>query len=84
MKEYGNKEPWTKLYSIPYMGDQVFYHYSKSHCYAISEDDQVLIDFEEFLTMKLLFMIPKMVLLICMSFNILVAVTWTQKSMLRV
>ncbi|AES69468.1 F-box/kelch-repeat protein At3g23880 [Medicago truncatula] len=53
MKEYGNKEPWTKLYNIPYMGDQVLYPYSKSCCYAISDDDQVLMDFEEFLTLKL-------------------------------
>jgi F-box interacting protein len=53
MKKYGNKEPWTKLYNIPYMGGQVCCHYSKSHCYAISEDDQVLMDFEGFFTIKL-------------------------------
>lgn len=51
MKEYGNKEPWTKLYNIPYMGDQVLNPYSKSRCYAISDDDQVLMDFQEFLTL---------------------------------
>ena len=42
MKEYGNKESWTKLYNISYMGVPI------SHAYGnvlyISEDNQMLVD----------------------------------------
>jgi F-box interacting protein len=44
MKEYGNKESWTKLFTIPYMRDP-----SKRDVFAkvvyIFEDDQVLLKF---------------------------------------
>jgi hypothetical protein len=43
MKEYGNKESWTKLFNIPYMRDS-----SKPKVFAkaiyVFEDDQVLLE----------------------------------------
>ncbi|RHN65280.1 putative F-box associated interaction domain-containing protein [Medicago truncatula] len=45
MKEYGNTKPWTKLYTVPYMGDQV----SSSKALYISEDGKVLMGFQELL-----------------------------------
>ena len=44
MKEFGNRESWTKLVTVPYM------RYSEYLCYIdnvlyISEDDQVLLEF---------------------------------------
>jgi len=41
MKEYGNKDSWTKLYNIPYI-DRGSYTYAK--VLYISEDDQMLMD----------------------------------------
>lgn len=43
MKEYGNEESWTKLFSIPYMEGRGFLGYCQS--VYISEDDQVLMQF---------------------------------------
>lgn len=44
MKEHGNKESWTKMFSVRYMGDDVgLYTYTKA--LYISEDDQVLLEF---------------------------------------
>jgi hypothetical protein len=43
MKEYGNKESWTKFYTVPYIRDGVFHFYTKA--LYISEDDQLLINF---------------------------------------
>ncbi|KAL2579985.1 hypothetical protein GLYMA_15G101700v4 [Glycine max] len=43
MKDYGNKESWTKLFRVPYMGISDSYLYTKALC--ISEDDQVLMEF---------------------------------------
>jgi len=40
MKEYGNKESWTKLYTIPNMQDRGLEAYSALY---ISEDDQLLV-----------------------------------------
>ncbi|KAL5077919.1 hypothetical protein RYX36_016903 [Vicia faba] len=51
MKEYGNKESWTKIYNIPYMKDHVFYSYAKA--LYISEDDQLLINYYDFTSKKL-------------------------------
>jgi len=45
MKEYGIKESWTKLYTIPAMGNHDFDTNTK--VVYISEDDQFLIDFYE-------------------------------------
>jgi len=45
LNEYGNKESWTKLYSVPHMGDQGSLSYTKA--LYISEDDQMLVDFYE-------------------------------------
>ncbi|XP_061359681.1 F-box/kelch-repeat protein At3g23880-like [Gastrolobium bilobum] len=44
MKDYGNKESWTKLFSVPYMGNPDSYPYTKA--LHISEDDQVLLEFQ--------------------------------------
>jgi F-box interacting protein len=43
MKEYGNEESWTKLFSIPYMEGPGFLGYCQA--VYISEDDQVLMQF---------------------------------------
>jgi hypothetical protein len=40
MKEYGNKESWTKLYSVPKMRDRDLYRYEPLY---IHEDDQMLL-----------------------------------------
>lgn len=42
MKEYGNKESWTRLYSVPYMEDRGLRAYTKA--LYISEDEQLLMD----------------------------------------
>jgi F-box interacting protein len=42
MNEYGNKESWTKLYSVPYIKERGFRIYSKDLYF--SEDDQLLIN----------------------------------------
>jgi hypothetical protein len=39
MKEYGNKDSWTKLLCVPYMGDVGSYLYTKA--LYLTEDDQV-------------------------------------------
>jgi F-box interacting protein len=39
MKEYGNKESWIKLYSVPKMRDRYFYPYEALY---IHEDDRML------------------------------------------
>ncbi|KAK7303218.1 hypothetical protein RJT34_14120 [Clitoria ternatea] len=44
MKDYGNKESWTKLFSVPYMGNPDSFPYTKA--LYISEDDQVLLEFQ--------------------------------------
>jgi F-box interacting protein len=41
MNEYGNKESWTKLYSVPNMQDRGFNAYNALY---ISEDDQMLLE----------------------------------------
>jgi len=43
MKEYGNGQSWTKLLSVPQMGDRGYYALTK--VLYISEDDQVLMYF---------------------------------------
>lgn len=43
MKEYGNQESWTKLFTIPHMGENGYWAYTK--VIYISEDDQVLLEF---------------------------------------
>jgi hypothetical protein len=42
MKEYGNRESWIKLASVPYMGwiNNVLY---------VSEDDQLLLDISDYM-----------------------------------
>jgi F-box interacting protein len=42
MKEYGNKDSWTKLFRIPYTGDVGSCPYTKA--LYVSEDDQVLLE----------------------------------------
>jgi F-box interacting protein len=42
MNEYGNKESWTKLYSVPYIKERGFRIYTKDLYF--SEDDQLLIN----------------------------------------
>ncbi|KAK7412628.1 hypothetical protein VNO78_04135 [Psophocarpus tetragonolobus] len=44
MKDYGNKESWTKLFRVPYTGTSDSFPYTKAIC--ISEDDQVLLEFQ--------------------------------------
>ncbi|KEH26647.1 putative F-box domain-containing protein [Medicago truncatula] len=51
MKEYGNKESWTKLYSILHMQDRVIRLYTKA--LYIFEDEQLLIGFYELESYKL-------------------------------
>jgi F-box interacting protein len=52
MKKFGNKESWTKLYQVPYyMGAWVKYSYQKA--LYISNDDQLLMFFEELRQSKL-------------------------------
>jgi F-box interacting protein len=50
MKEYGIKESWIKLYTVPAMGNHDFEPYSKA--VYISEDDQFLIDLYEMTSSK--------------------------------
>ncbi|RHN69125.1 putative F-box domain-containing protein [Medicago truncatula] len=45
MKEYGNKESWTKLYSVPYVENWGLYAFTKA--LYISDEDQVLMDLHE-------------------------------------
>lgn len=45
LKECGNKESWTKFYSVPYMEDQGSFSYTKA--LYISEDDRILVDFRD-------------------------------------
>jgi len=51
MKEYGNKESWTKLYNVPYMEDRGLFAYTK--VLYVSEDDKMLMDFYELGSNKL-------------------------------
>ncbi|XP_027352711.1 F-box/kelch-repeat protein At3g23880-like [Abrus precatorius] len=44
MKEYGNKDSWNKLFSVPYMGNPDFFPYTKA--LWISNDDKVLLEFQ--------------------------------------
>ncbi|XP_045826273.1 F-box/kelch-repeat protein At3g23880-like [Trifolium pratense] len=44
MKEYGNKESWTKLFTVPYMREPTKYHVAIKPIY-INEDDQVILEF---------------------------------------
>ncbi|AES68599.1 putative F-box domain, galactose oxidase/kelch, beta-propeller, F-box associated interaction [Medicago truncatula] len=51
MKEYGNRESWTKLYSVPNMQDRGLDAYEDLEPYTvsyISEDDQLLVGFFHF------------------------------------
>ncbi|KEH23971.1 hypothetical protein MTR_7g498320 [Medicago truncatula] len=68
LKECGNKESWTKFYSVPYMEDQGSFSYTKA--LYISEDDRILVDFRDLGSneVKLVVYIPKMVLLIFLRF----------------
>jgi hypothetical protein len=43
MEEYGNKESWTKLYNISYMGVPISHAYT--HVSYVSKDNQMLVDF---------------------------------------
>jgi len=51
MKEYGNKNSWTRLYRVPYMEDQGLCPYTKA--LYISEDEQLLMHFKELESHKL-------------------------------
>ena len=51
MKEYGNKDSWTKFYNVPYIRDKGFYAFTKM--LYIYEDDQMLIDFLELRSFRL-------------------------------
>ena len=51
MKEYGNKDSWTKLYNVPYIRDKGFY--ACPEMLYLYEDDQMLIDFLELKSFKL-------------------------------
>jgi hypothetical protein len=42
MKEYGNKESWTKLFTIPYIRDP---SYSYINVICVFEDEQVLLKY---------------------------------------
>jgi hypothetical protein len=45
MKEYGNKESWTKLYRLPRVKSRVLYNDSPyTKVFYMSEDDQKLVD----------------------------------------
>ena len=44
MKEYGNKDSWTKLFRVPCMGDVGSCSYTKA--LYITEDDQVLLQYQ--------------------------------------
>jgi F-box interacting protein len=45
MKEYGNRESWTKLYRLPPMKNQVLYNDSPyTKVFYMFEDDQMLVD----------------------------------------
>jgi F-box interacting protein len=44
MEEYGNKESWTKLFTVPYMREPAKYHVTIIPIY-IFEDDQVILKF---------------------------------------
>ncbi|GAU28237.1 hypothetical protein TSUD_118440 [Trifolium subterraneum] len=44
MKEYGNKESWTKLFTVPYMREPTKSHVGFRPIY-INEDDQVILEF---------------------------------------
>jgi F-box interacting protein len=50
MKEYGNQESWTKLYSVPNMQVRGF---KARRALYISEDDQLLVEFHEMLGDKI-------------------------------
>jgi F-box interacting protein len=45
MKEHGNEQSWTKLFSVPYMTDATAWHFAYSRALYVSEDDQVLMRF---------------------------------------
>ncbi|MCH99837.1 F-box protein, partial [Trifolium medium] len=47
MKEYGNKESWTKLFTISLMGGPPRPSYSCVHTIHIFENDQVLLEYLE-------------------------------------
>jgi len=51
MKEFGNQESWTKLYSGLHMQDCIFRHYTKA--LYIFEDEQLLVGFYELEPYKL-------------------------------
>jgi hypothetical protein len=44
MEEYGNKESWTKLFTVPYMREPFNHNISIIPIY-IFEDDQVILEF---------------------------------------
>ncbi|CAK8567922.1 unnamed protein product [Lathyrus sativus] len=52
MKEFGNKESWTKSHGIPYVEIPGVVHFYTKVVY-ISEDDQVLIDGHEWIHLNL-------------------------------
>lgn len=52
MKEFGNKESWTKLYGVPYMEIPGVVRYYTKVVY-ISEDNQVLFDGYEWMNLNL-------------------------------
>lgn len=44
MNEYGNKDSWTKLFRVPYIGDVGSCPYTKA--LFVSEDDKVLLEYQ--------------------------------------
>jgi len=53
MKEYGNIESLTKLYSVPFLRNRNWGIYPYPTAIYISEDDQVLFDYHELTSSKL-------------------------------
>jgi hypothetical protein len=48
MKEYGNRESWTKLYRLPPMRNQLFYAIAAyTKVLYMYEDDQMLVDYND-------------------------------------
>ncbi|RHN54661.1 hypothetical protein MtrunA17_Chr5g0409301 [Medicago truncatula] len=58
MKEYGNKESWTKLFTIPYMRDPSKRDVFPKAVY-IFEDDQVLLKFMNDFDLNLILYNPR-------------------------
>ncbi|CAJ2658999.1 unnamed protein product [Trifolium pratense] len=59
MKEYGNKESWTKLFSVSYMQDHPSESYYLTKAFYMFEDDQVLLQYFGDLGLKLIVYDPR-------------------------